>query len=235
MGGITRLYLVRHAEAAGNIERVFHGHTDSEVTEKGLLQLEALAEYFKDIRIDAVYTSDLKRAYVTAQAVNRCAALPIHTDPRLREINGGLWENVHFDELPLRFPEAYRIWEKEPHRHVMPGGESMEDVYRRMVEAVTDMVRAHPGRHIAAVSHGAAIRALLTYALGVSLSQLCDMLWCENTAVTIIDFDKNIRPSLVQNGDARHISDELSTVRRQQWYLKLKRDREEKSRGDGRK
>lgn len=218
----TRIYVVRHAEARGNLERIFQGQTDSDVTEKGLLQLAALAEYFKNIRLDAVYSSDLKRAVMTARYVNSHAGLEIRTDPRLREIHGGLWENVHFDELPVRFPEAYRTWEHQPHLHKMPQGESMEDVYRRMVEAITDIARAHRGQNVAVVSHGAAIRTLRTFALGLPLSQLNDMLWCENTAVTVIDFDDKMRPHLTVNGDASHISDELSTVRRQRWYLKLK-------------
>jgi len=220
--GRTRIYVVRHAEARGNLDRIFHGQTDSDVTEKGLLQLEALAGYFKDIHLDAIYSSDLKRALTTAQYVNKYAGLEIHTDPRLREIHGGLWENVHFDELPVRFPESFRTWEQQPHLHKMPQGESMNDVYRRMVEAVTDIANAHRGQDVAIVSHGAAIRTLRVFALGLPLSRLNDMLWCENTAVTIIDFDENMEPNLTVNGDAGHISDELSTIRRQHWYLKLK-------------
>ena len=73
----TTLYLVRHAEAEGNWKRTFQGHIDSEVSEKGWTQLDYLARRFEQVRLDAVYSSPLKRAWATAEAINRFAGLPI--------------------------------------------------------------------------------------------------------------------------------------------------------------
>lgn len=74
---LTTIYLVRHCEAMGNINRIFQGHTDEEISDNGRLQLEKLAERFRDIHLDALYSSPLKRAYRTAEAVNRYHQLPI--------------------------------------------------------------------------------------------------------------------------------------------------------------
>ena len=99
----TTLYLVRHCEAEGNWRRTFQGHTDSEVSDKGRRQLEKLAQRFAPIHLDAVYSSPLKRAVATAQAIDRAAGLPIQLEPDVIEINGGRFEGVPFADLPRLF------------------------------------------------------------------------------------------------------------------------------------
>ena len=86
---VTTLYLVRHAEAEGNVREFFQGNTDTALTEKGRRQLDCLAERFRDVPLDAVYTSPFQRALQTAEAVNRHHGLPLHQEFALREINGG--------------------------------------------------------------------------------------------------------------------------------------------------
>ena len=82
---MTVIYLIRHAEAEGNMYRVFQGHKDVMLTERGELQAKALAERFRDIPIDAVYSSDLYRASATAAGICRIHALPLHRTAALRE------------------------------------------------------------------------------------------------------------------------------------------------------
>ena len=91
---MTTLYLVRHCEAEGNTARVFQGSIDRDISPNGQKQLDRLAERFRDVPLAAVYSSPLLRAYKTAQAVNRYHGLPIVTDDRLKEINGGVWEGL---------------------------------------------------------------------------------------------------------------------------------------------
>lgn len=142
---MTTIYLVRHCEAMGNINRIFQGHTDEEISENGRMQLERLAERFRGIHLDAVYSSPLKRAYHTAEAVNRYHRLPIHTDGRLMEINGGHWEEKPWEALPELYPSEWEDWSERPWRFEAEGGEPMREVYRRMAEALTDIAAAHPG------------------------------------------------------------------------------------------
>ena len=89
---ITKVYLVRHAEAAGNVAKTFQGHTDCEVTEKGHKQLACLAERFKDVHLDIIYSSPLLRTRQTAAAVNKYHGLDVH-------INQGLI--IAFDSLGI--------------------------------------------------------------------------------------------------------------------------------------
>ena len=89
--GETTIYLIRHAEAEGNLYRRIHGHYDTNVTENGLRQIAALEQRFRDIPVDAVYSSDLTRTCRTARALAEPKGLPIQTDSRFREIYLGAW------------------------------------------------------------------------------------------------------------------------------------------------
>lgn len=168
---MTTIYLVRHCEAMGNINRIFQGHTDEEISENGRMQLEKLAERFRGIHLDAVYSSPLKRAYHTAEAVNRYHRLPIHTDGRLMEINGGIGRRSPGGAAEL-YPSEWEDWSERPWRFEAEGGEPMREVYRRMAEALTDIAAAHPGEAVAAASHGCAIRTALS-GLPAGLSKGC--------------------------------------------------------------
>ena len=91
----TRLIFVRHAEAEGNYLRIFHGWTDSGITDKGHVQAKKAAERLKDIPIDVLYSSSLKRTIQTAQYIADIKGLPIIRTDKLKEINGGDWEGKY--------------------------------------------------------------------------------------------------------------------------------------------
>ena len=90
---MTTLYLIRHAEAEGNLYRRIHGWYDALVTPNGLRQIEALEGRFAGVPVDAVYSSDLYRTKTTAKAVYLPKGLSLHTDPGLREVHMGDWED----------------------------------------------------------------------------------------------------------------------------------------------
>ena len=89
---MTRIYLIRHCEAEGNLYRRAQGHWDGRATALGEIQIEALARRLGDVRIDAVWSSDLSRAMRTAEAALRGRELTLRVTPRLREICMGVWE-----------------------------------------------------------------------------------------------------------------------------------------------
>ena len=103
---MTNIYLVRHAEAEGNIYRRAQGWYDSKISPKGEKQIDALAERFRDIHIDAVYSSDLYRTRRTAEALCKPKGLPLRLEPRFREVHVGTWEDRTFGELERTQPEA---------------------------------------------------------------------------------------------------------------------------------
>ena len=96
---MTQIYLIRHAEAEGNLYRRVQGHYDGDITERGRKQIDKLAERFRDIHLDALYSSDLRRAVTTASAITRYHDLPLITTPRLREVAMGCWEDRPWGEV----------------------------------------------------------------------------------------------------------------------------------------
>ena len=105
---MTRIYLIRHAEAEGNLYRRLHGWYDSVITENGYRQIAALEERFRDVQIDAVYSSDLFRTCTTARAIYKPKGLELKTRRALREIHVGEWEDLPFAEVVQLYPEEFK-------------------------------------------------------------------------------------------------------------------------------
>jgi broad specificity phosphatase PhoE len=215
---MTRIYLVRHAEAQGNIMRIFQGSIDADVSENGIRQLERLKEHFKNIEIDAVYSSPLIRAYKTAQAANYYHNLPITTLDDLKEIDGGHWEGVKWADIETLFRDEHRLWTDEPWNFACEGGEAMRQVYDRIWNAISKIVRENSGRRVLVTSHGCAIRNFICRASGKSIEHLREIDWFENTSVNVIDFDDNFNPNIISLNDAAHLDEETATITKQSWW-----------------
>lgn len=183
---MTKIYLIRHAQAEGNLYRMMQGHWDGGVTELGWQQIRALAERFRDIPVDAVYASDLYRARMTAGAVAGPRGLELRTDPQLREMNMGPWETKFFANLSREQPGEIDLFLHHPERFQVPGVEGFAQVGERMRQALERIARRHTGETVAVVSHGAAIRAFLALASGLALSDGEALPFQHNTAVNTL-------------------------------------------------
>ena len=221
---MTTILLVRHCEAFGNKMRVFQGHTDSEISENGKLQLQFLALRCRNMNIETLYSSPLKRARLTAEAINQYHHLPLHIEPGLSEIDGGEWEGKPWADFPYLNPEQARRWNQEPWRFEAPGGESMRCVYDRIWNTVIKIVEKERGKTICIASHGCAIRNFLCRAQGWPIERLNDVDWCDNTALSKITFDNMNIPNVVFMNDASHLPENLSTFAKQVWWRKENRN-----------
>lgn len=208
---MTTVYIIRHAEAEGNVYRRCHGQYDSLLTPRGCEQLDYLAKRFEGVPLDAVYASDLFRARTTAKAVAAPHALSVETRPVLREIDMGDWEDLTWAELPHIWPEAYADWCSRPWAAVPPHGEGVMQAGRRMLGGVKALVRANEGKTLAVVTHGSAIRGALTLAHGFAPEQIGDIGWGDNTCVAKLEFRTPDDIEVVYQNDASHLPVELST------------------------
>lgn len=102
---MTTIYLIRHAEAEGNLYRRAHGWYNSTITDRGYRQIAALAKRFADTKFDAVYSSDRFRTMITALSIYKTHGLPLRTVRALREIDVGYWEDTPWAELERTDPE----------------------------------------------------------------------------------------------------------------------------------
>lgn len=217
---MTTLYIIRHCEARGNIDRIFHGHTDSDISDKGRRQLKRLAQRFKGIHLDAVYASPLRRTRLTAEAVNCYHGLPVHTHDGLIEINGGYMEGRPWASFPLINPEDARRWNLEPHLFAPDGGEAMTEVYDRIWNTVCQIAEWERGGAVAIASHGCAIRNLLCRAKGWPIQRLAQVDWCDNTGVSILEMGEDGGCRLALENDISHLDTEMSTLAGQKWWRK---------------
>lgn len=189
---MTTIYLIRHAEAEGNLYRIAQGQHDSNLTDRGWRQVEALARRFADIHIDAVYSSDLYRTRATASAIYKPKGLPLRRSPGLREIYVGDWEQRTWGDIARRTPEAMADFGSRMDRWSIPGAETPAQVLSRIRAAVENIVRENPGKTVAVFSHGYAIRLLLANLHGVSLRDTGPQTPTgDNTAVSLLEGDEN--------------------------------------------
>lgn len=213
----TKIYLIRHAEAEGNLFRVAHGQYNSTITPRGYQQLHYLRERFRDIPIDAVYGSDLLRAHTTASAIYVPKGLPFRPMPLLREIRLGVWEQLSWGEILRLDRDMYVHFNKRPDLWHAQGAETFDVVRDRMLSAIRQIAAECPGMTVAATSHGAALRTLLGTLQGLSLAELGTTGHADNTAVSLIEVEGGDIRVLFRDDNA-HVPPELSTFRRQKWH-----------------
>ena len=159
----TILTLVRHGQTSANLDGVWHGSSDTPLTEHGERQALRVAEFLSGEphrEATVVYASPLQRARDTAGAIARRLGLEVRVEADLSEYDIGTWEGKSFRELH----EVHRLWEKiasdpdfAPH-----GGESPRQVSRRITGCLRRIARAHPRQRVIAVSHGGALALGLT-------------------------------------------------------------------------
>ena len=213
---MTKVYLVRHAEAEGNIYRRFHGWYNSLITDNGYRQIAALAKRFEGEQIDAVYSSDLFRTMTTAGSVYKSRGLELHTDSGLREIGGGIWEDKpwgllrrdYFDSLN-QFNVGDPTWQVE-------GSETYGILQDRVCATILKLAAAHDGQTIALFSHGTAIRSVIARFSGLSAEEINKIPHGDNTCVACLNIE-NGQVEIVYYNDNSHLG-ELSTLAKQSWW-----------------
>lgn len=160
---MTTILLARHGETDWNREGRFQGHADPPLNDTGRAQAQELGATLASDGISVIYSSDLRRAAETAKVVAARLALPVSHDAALREIDVGSWSGLTRDEVRTRFPDGFARWLAGEIGH---DGETREQLVRRIVPAVLEIGRRHPGERVLVVSHGGAIRALQRTLLG---------------------------------------------------------------------
>lgn len=210
---MTTIYLIRHAEAEGNIFRRLDGQYDARLTANGRRQLEALAKRFSEIPLEAVYASDLYRTRQTALAVAEPNGLTLRLDPRFREVGAGIWEDRPFGEIQRTMPEQYHFFSREPEKWSIPEAETYAQYSARFALALTQTAEAHPGGTIAVVSHGCVISGGLHRLLGLPHNASTS----DNTAVSLLRYEGGVfRAEYLF--DNSHLSPAISTRARQRWW-----------------
>lgn len=207
---MTKIYLIRHGEAEGNLYRRMQGDFNGGLTELGHRQVDALGHRFRDIPLDAVYSSDLHRAMYTASVLCLPRKLPLHTDPRLREVNVGIWEDMPYGEARQQYPEQMKLFSLNPVQWHVEGADDYDALACRGVSALMDIVKRHPNESVAVCTHSFLIGAVLCK-LFYGYDHYCQVGRSDNTAVSLLTFE-NDRFHLVFKHDSSHLDKGLRPV-----------------------
>mgnify|MGYP001138203850 CR=1 FL=1 len=166
---MTEIILVRHGETEWNVEEIFRGRIDIGLNETGMKQAELLAQYLSDLKIDAVYSSPLRRALKTAEMIGSYHKLDVEIAPGLIDFDYGEWQGLPHQEVKDKYKQLYAQWIKNPHQVRIPAGESLDDVRQRAIGVVDKAVAKYEAT-VALVSHRVVNKVLVCALLGLDNS-----------------------------------------------------------------
>jgi alpha-ribazole phosphatase len=162
-----RLYLIRHGEVEGAAAGRLLGRTDTPLSLQGLEQSRQVAQRVSSARLSAIYSSDLQRARVFAEAIANRQGLEVQHGPAWREIDMGEWEGRTIASLHDQAPEQVAQLFNDPVSFKYPGGESFAAFTARVQRALEQLLITHGTGEVALVAHGGVCRAIIGSALGM--------------------------------------------------------------------
>lgn len=178
-----RLILMRHGETFYNATRRMQGQMDTELSDVGRAQAEAVAEFLADKGIGRIVSSDLQRAHDTALAVARRIGAEVTQDSRLRETHLGLWQGRNHEEVDREFPGARALWRHDAN-WAPPEGETRIEVAARaraVIDELMDSYDRWDDSTVLVVAHGGTIGALTSSLLELSAEQYSMFSGLKNT------------------------------------------------------
>lgn len=183
---MTVFLLVRHGETDWNIEGRWQGQIDVPLNEKGIEQSRRIAKTFRYKKIDRIYSSDLSRAYDTAQAIERITGIKVEIDARLREIHQGEWQGLLVSEIQERYRHEFEQRIEDPLGVAPPGGETARQVQERVLEFIHEVTAKYPQNTIAVVSHGFTIAVIVANVRMLPIETVWDLIPQNGETIEIV-------------------------------------------------
>lgn len=163
-----RIVLVRHAETVDNAARVWQGHKDTELSQRGHEQVAAAAPHLAAYAPALIVSSDLQRAASTAEAISQLTGVGVRLDARLREVHVGEWQGLHADDVRERYPDLVAALDRGEDVPRGVTGESRAQVARRAGAALREVAsQLQPGQTAVVVAHGVSARVAAADLVGL--------------------------------------------------------------------
>lgn len=203
----TRICVIRHGETFWNADRRIQGHLDIGLNPTGLRQARAAARRLaaEAGTVTAVYSSDLARARVTAEAIAAHLGRPVCLRPALRERSYGIFEGLTYDEARQQHPGAYAAFEARQPELPIPQGESLEDFSARVSRCLEALAAEHRGETVVLVCHGGVLDVINRHVRGRPLAAPRDFT-IPNAGITWLERD-GAGWRIVQWSCTRHLED----------------------------
>ena len=171
---MTELWLIRHGQTDWNFTGRWQGQAFDApgLNETGHKQALGASEKMKGIEISAIYSSDLLRARQTADLIAEPLGLPVILEPRLSEINLGVWEGMSSEDIEARYSQELADRARDPFHTPAPNGESPYEVAERVLTAVTEIVIMHRDESILIVAHGISLAVIICHSEGFPMEDV---------------------------------------------------------------
>lgn len=202
---MLRILVVRHGQTSYNKEFRNQGRADIELDEIGCAQADSLAQAMSGENVDAIYTSNLKRAAKTADALATSRGLEVIVDRRLAERDYGAWEGKTREEILESDKEGFALYRADPVIQTSGGGETGIDVFMRVVSFLSELVQKHDAGTVVIVTHGGSGSALIA-ALIHGSPATADCIRLSNCSVTEVLIEGS-RRRLARFDDHSHLSE----------------------------
>jgi broad specificity phosphatase PhoE len=173
---MTTLVLIRHGQTDWNVEGRWQGQADPSLNEYGRVQARHVAQELEQQNLVALYSSDLRRAWETAHIIGTQLHLCVIPEPRLREINLGLWQGMLSTGIQAQYPREFQEWHTSPLVVHPPGGESILVLAARVLQGVNEIIARHPNESIGIVAHEFPIAVVLCRVAGMPFARIREMI-----------------------------------------------------------
>ena len=207
---MTTVYFIRHGQSVANLAHVFAGHTDVPLTALGQQQAACTADFLANVPFSAFYSSDLRRAYDTGDAVAQQRGMSTNKHVGLREVFAGDWEGLSYSDISRLYPQNYDVWIHRIGEAVCNNGESVAQLQQRVSSAVSEIVAQHPNETICIATHATPIRVLECLWTNTPLSQMHMIPWVSNASVTIAEYETPNKGALKARDLSEHLADIVS-------------------------
>ena len=165
----TRFYLIRHGQVVNHHEFRYNGHSDVDITDAGVDQMNKLADFLAAEPIAAIYSSDLQRARKGAEIIGRSLGLKPERVPAFRELHLGRWEGLTRAEAAVKYPDEADFRFQDLAKGKIKEGESLVELGQRVLPALDGLAARHRGQAVCLVAHGGVNRVILSDAMGLPI------------------------------------------------------------------
>ena len=201
-----KIFIVRHGQTSGNSARKYFGITDIELNEEGIIQAGLISKRLERENICRIYSSNLKRAFKTAEIIAKPHKINVESKKDLMEINFGDWEGLIFQEIQKSYPHEFSKWQNNIMDFTIPHGESVLELKKRVEPAFNEILNSARENNVVIVTHGGPIRVILSRIL--SPNALETTFWKikqDNAALNIIENIDNTQVISLVN-DTSHLN-----------------------------
>ena len=198
------LILIRHGETDWNKDQVFRGRTDMRLNATGILQADAVAEALSGKVFEAIYSSPLKRAQVTATRIAKPHALDVRVKDDFQDISFGQWEGLTPKQVEDKWPPQYRKWVEKPASARFPGGETPKRAWKRANSGLREILFTHGTGTIVIVSHRIPLKMMTAYLLGTKRKHFAEVRH-DPCAMSVFEVEDRVAKPVVLN-DTRHLA-----------------------------